>query len=225
PGSKSESMIKPGRFIGKPGGRTYANPSAHQLQYPPFSCGGFDCVLDSPLNKSASQPARSCTIMEKRIESDRTIASVPGDVLIIGAAATATILLCAVPLTFWAGVYRIYTLPRFVLLITGSAILATTLGLLGIESRVTGRSYFRDLKTTHVLILVLYTAWIACSSLLATNQQVALFGSFENQMGFLTRGSFLLCSLGLLVGIGRSQQRLETVIWSLALTGLAVGAY
>jgi len=163
--------------------------------------------------------------MEKRIESDRTIASVPGDVLIIGAAATATILLCAVPLTFWAGVYRIYTLPRFVLLITGSAILATTLGLLGIESRVTGRSYFRDLKTTHVLILVLYTAWIACSSLLATNQQVALFGSFENQMGFLTRGSFLLCSLGLLVGIGRSQQRLETVIWSLALTGLAVGAY
>src|SRR5215216_3583930 len=109
-------------------------------------------------------------------------------------------LLCVVPLTFLTTVHRFYTLPRFVLLLAGSSILAAILGLLFVDSRREDRA---GIGTRQLTLVSLYVLWIAGSTIFGVAPVVSLFGSFENQMGLLTHSCFLVCFLGLVAGVRR----------------------
>jgi O-antigen ligase len=44
-------------------------------------------------------------------------------------------------------------------------------------------------------------------------------------MGLITRLCFFVCAIGLIIGIGNSQNRFRQTIWAMSLTGLAVATY
>src|SRR6185295_8993441 len=54
---------------------------------------------------------------------------------------------------------------------------------------------------------------------------VSFFGSFENQMGLITRLCFYICFLAIIFGIGHSRRRLLKTLWAMAFTGLCVATY
>ena len=80
-------------------------------------------------------------------------------------------------------------------------------------------------RSSHVLIVCLYLVTVALSTIFGVAPLVSLFGSFYNQMGLMTHLCFLTCFLGLVIGIGASEARLQRALWAVAMTGLLVAAY
>src|SRR5438132_8789032 len=131
-------------------------------------------------------------------------------------------LLLLVPLTFSTAVHRTFTLPKYALLLVGSA---TLVGLLGITLWSQADERWRTLRTSHVAIIALYVVMMAISTAIGVAPRVGLFGSFENQMGLTTRVCFLICCLSLILGIGHSWARLRQALWIITITGLAAATY
>ena len=132
-------------------------------------------------------------------------------------------MLAAVPLSFSTAVHRIFSLPKFAILIVGSSVLVFLLGLMAASPAQ--RDHLRVLRSKHVLIVSLYFIAMAVSTVSGVAPVASLFGSFENQMGLITRLCFLICFLSLMVGIGNSQDRFRQTVWAMSLTGLTAATY
>ena len=128
-------------------------------------------------------------------------------------------LLVVVPLAFSTFVYRSFAVPKFALLLAGSAILIPLLIL------AQSKSASHKLKTRHVLLVCLYLVVISISTALGTAPLASLFGSAENQMGLITRLCFLVCFFAVIVGTGASEARYQKALRAVSLTGLFVAAY
>ncbi|HST22670.1 MAG TPA: O-antigen ligase family protein [Blastocatellia bacterium] len=132
-------------------------------------------------------------------------------------------MLVAVPLSFSTAIQRVFTLPKFAVLLIGSSALVFLMGLMALDPAQ--RDELRALRSKHVLIVSLYLVAVAISTVFGVAPISSLFGSFENQMGLITRFCFLICFLSLVVGIGNSQTRFRQTMWAMSLTGLAVATY
>ncbi|HXG63813.1 MAG TPA: O-antigen ligase family protein, partial [Blastocatellia bacterium] len=130
-------------------------------------------------------------------------------------------LLVFVPLVFSVGIRRIFCLPKFAILLVSSSALVP---LILLAARRRGE-LSRVLLARHTVIVWLYLIVVAVSTIFGVAPVASLFGSFENQMGLITQGCFFVCFLGLKVGIGASQARLERALWAMALTGLAAAVF
>lgn len=131
-------------------------------------------------------------------------------------------LLALVPLVFSTAVRRTFTLPKFAVLLVGSALLA---GLLGWLSLARGGGPWRAIRSLHVGLVCLYVGAMAISTPFGVAPRVALFGSYENLMGLLTRAGFLICFLSLIIGVGEMRARLQQTLWVITITGLIIALY
>lgn len=131
------------------------------------------------------------------------------------------LVIALVPLVFSTSVYRIYVLPKFSVLLVGSALILFLLGLTGVRS--TG--WMRVLRSKHVVLALLLVGAAAISTLLGTVPIASLFGSFQNEMGLLARLCFLICFIGLIVAVGYNTRRFTIVAWVIAATGLLAAVY
>ncbi|HWO00508.1 MAG TPA: O-antigen ligase family protein [Blastocatellia bacterium] len=133
-------------------------------------------------------------------------------------------LLVAVPLVFSTAVYRMYSLPKFGLLLTGAAALVPLLAWAAIDgSRRVQLS--KLLGTRHVLLVTLYLFVISISTIFGVSPLVELFGSPYNQMGLITHFCFFILFVSLILSVGTSKNRLHGVLWAMTITGLAVSTY
>lgn len=134
---------------------------------------------------------------------------------------TAVGLLFVVPLAFSTAVQAIYSLPKFVLLSVGAAILLLLLTRHGFGER----DVFATLKSRHVKLVCLYFAVVTLSAAFGVAPRVSWFGTTSNFMGWLTQVSFLVCFFGLVVGIGTSERRFHLTLWVMAACGGMVSLY
>lgn len=131
-------------------------------------------------------------------------------------------LLVFVPLAFSTPVYRAFALPKFLILLTGSAALVPLLVFIAVGA---ARHYVGRPDSKLLLLVSAYVVMIAISTAFGAAPVASLFGSFENQMGLVTRTCFYLCFLGILCGIGQSWTRLMQTLWAMSLTGLCAATY
>lgn len=134
-------------------------------------------------------------------------------------------ILVFVPLAFSTSVYRVFTLPKYLILLTGSSALVPLLAyraLLAIRGRRISRLAPRSKLT---LLVLTYVAIIAFSTILGVEPVASLFGTFENRLGLVTRLCFLICFVGLTIGVGKSRVRVIQVLWGVVFTGFAAATY
>jgi O-antigen ligase/tetratricopeptide (TPR) repeat protein len=131
-------------------------------------------------------------------------------------------LLVLVPLAFSTSAYRTFSLPKFLILLSGSAALVP---LIAFTVMGAGRQAMVKSGSKHVLLVSAYVALIAVSTAVGVAPVASLFGSFENQMGLVTRLCFYICFLAIICGIGQSWARLVQTLWAMCLTGLCVATY
>jgi O-antigen ligase/Tfp pilus assembly protein PilF len=131
-------------------------------------------------------------------------------------------LLVLVPLVFIPPVYRTFSLPKFLILLTGSVALVPLIVLVAMGA---ARHYVGRPGSKHLLLVSAYVVMIAISTPFGAAPLASLFGSFENQMGLVTRICFYVCFLAIIVGIGRSGTRLMGTLWAMSLTGLCAATY
>src|SRR5215471_2527470 len=137
---------------------------------------------------------------------------------------TSLSIITAVPLIFSPAVHRIFSLPRFAVLLCGSAV---TLALFIVcwqpATKLAGK---RGLAGSRMFILLsAYFACVIVSTLWGAEPVASFVGSYENQMGLVTHACFLVCFAGLLHGIGLSSKRFEILLWAIVVTGLVVACY
>ena len=131
--------------------------------------------------------------------------------------------LVLVPLVFSTAVYRIYVLPKFALLLLGAA---TILVLTAVSAvRRSPADLLTALKSRHVLLVLMYMAAIAFATVVGVEPLVSLLGTSTVEMGLLTRLCFFVVFIGLIISVGRSEERLSVLLWAMALTGLGAAAY
>jgi O-antigen ligase len=131
-------------------------------------------------------------------------------------------LLVSVPLAFSPSVYRIFSLPKFAILLIVSSALAPLIALIAARHRGEARRAFRP---RHVVVVCLYLVSIALSTILGASPTASLHGSFYNQMGLTTHLCFTICFFGLVFGVGASESRLQVTLWAVAITGFLVAVY
>ena len=129
--------------------------------------------------------------------------------------------LVAVPLTFSTAVHRIYVLPRFAVLLFASSLILVFLTV----GFARGSFTLRLLVSRHSVLVLGFFLMTCVSTAFGVAPVASLFGSFENQMGLITRLSFVVCFAGVVITIGQSIERFQIVLWTLALTGLFVACY
>ncbi len=123
-----------------------------------------------------------------------------------------------VPLAFSTSMHRALVLPKFVILLIGSSVVLLLFAM-------TARGSLGFLRSRHFLIVSLFMVAVTISTLFAASPVSALFGSYFNQMGLLTRLCFFICFMALVVAVGRSYARLTKALWVMELTGLIVAVY
>lgn len=133
-------------------------------------------------------------------------------------------LLVIVPLAFSSAVYRIYTVPKFAVLLTGSSLLVALLIWTAMRTPGLHDEMKQSLASRHVLLVSLYMAVVLISTVFGAAPVASFFGSSYAQMGLLTHLSFFVVFITL-IGIGRSEKRFRGVLWAMTLTGLAVATY
>jgi O-antigen ligase len=141
-----------------------------------------------------------------------------------GLALTSALLLILVPLSFSTAVYRLYTLPRMAVLLTGSAVLLAMLCGAALDPRLRKPSV-QLLNHRHMLLLTLYVVCISISTIFAIAPRNSFFGSFENQTGLLTHLCFFICCISLIIGAGRLWVRLQAILWAMLITALLISVY
>lgn len=134
-------------------------------------------------------------------------------------------LLVGVPLAFSTAVYRMYSLPKFALLLTGSAALGPLLIWTMMRTPDLQAGLERLLASRQVLLVSLYTFVILISTIFGVSPVASLFGSSYNQMGLLTHLCFFILFVSLIVVAGTGERRFRGVLWAMTLTGLAVATY
>lgn len=134
------------------------------------------------------------------------------------------LLLVVVPLAFSTAVYRIYSAPKFALLLTGSAALVPLLVWTCIRWPEHSEEIRQSLASRHVLLVSLYTVVISISTLVGVAPVASLFGSSYGQMGLLTHLCFFIVFVSL-IAVASSEKRFRGVLWAMTLTGLAVATY
>ncbi|MEK6304617.1 MAG: O-antigen ligase family protein [Acidobacteriota bacterium] len=133
-------------------------------------------------------------------------------------------LIVAVPCAFSTAVHRMYSLPKFALLVTGAAALLPLLLWIASCSRQRGESR-KLLASRHVLLVSLFLIVISVSTFLGASPIAELFGSSYNQMGLITYICFFVVFATLIVVIGKSEKRFRWTLWAMTLTGLAIATY
>ena len=134
-------------------------------------------------------------------------------------------LLVGVPLAFSPAVYRMYSAPKFLLLLTGAAALLPLLTWTAMRTPDRWGEITRLLASRHVLLVSLYLIVIVVSTLFGVSPVASLFGSSYDQMGLLTRLCFFIVFISLVAIVGASEKRFHAVLWAITLTGLAVATY
>jgi O-antigen ligase/tetratricopeptide (TPR) repeat protein len=134
-------------------------------------------------------------------------------------------LLVGVPLAFSPAVYRMYSAPKFLLLLTGAAALLPLLTWTAMRTPDRWGEITRLLASRHVLLVSLYLIVIVISTLLGVSPVASLFGSSYDQMGLLTHLCFFIVFISLVAIVGASEKRFHAVLWAITLTGLAVATY
>jgi len=134
-------------------------------------------------------------------------------------------LIVGVPLTFSTAVYRIFSVPKFSLLLTGAAALVPLLAWTVMRAPHRVGEMWRLLSSRHVFLVVLYLIVIAGSTLLGVSPVASFFGSSYDQMGLLTRLCFLVVFISLIAVVATSEKRFHAVLWAMILTGLVVATY
>ena len=132
-------------------------------------------------------------------------------------------LLLLIPLTFSSAVYRIYALPKFALLLIGTSALLPVV-ILAVSAGGAGE-LLRLFKSKHAIIVIVYIALIAISTIFSADPVGSLFGSSYNHMGLITHLGFVVCFAGLVIGIGESEERLRQALWVMTFAGLAASLY
>lgn len=133
-------------------------------------------------------------------------------------------LLVVVPLVFSTAVYRMFTVPKFAVLLTGSAALVPLLIWTAMRTSERNDEIGRSLASKHVLLVTLYTVIILISTLFGVAPIASIFGSSYGQMGLLTHLCFFVVFISL-IAIAGSEKRFRGVLWAMTLTGLAVATY
>jgi putative inorganic carbon (HCO3(-)) transporter len=136
----------------------------------------------------------------------------------------ATSLLVLIPLAFNPRLHRIYSTPKLALLLVGASLiipLIATSALIPADESQLAQMF----KSRLVIITALFMLVVLTSTILSGDPIASLFGHFYNQMGLITRLCFLVCFVGLIVGIDLDQSRFEAVLWAMTSTGLLVSAY
>ncbi len=134
-------------------------------------------------------------------------------------------LLVGVPLAFSTAVYRMYSLPKFALLLMGAAALVPLLILTVMRTPDLRGELRRSLASRQVLLVSIYTVVILISTLFGVSPVASLFGSSYNQMGLLTHLCFFILFVSVIAVVGTSEKRFRGVLWAMTLTGLAVATY
>ncbi|HEX5733688.1 MAG TPA: O-antigen ligase family protein [Blastocatellia bacterium] len=133
-------------------------------------------------------------------------------------------LLVSVPLAFSTSVHRIYSVPKFALLVTLSAVMLPLVALVLLD-RTRRRGFLQLRESKHVPIVALYFVTVLVSTLFGVAPVASLFGSVYNQMGLVTQVCFFICFLGLIAAVGRDRKRFERALWAMGITGAAVAVY
>ncbi len=133
-------------------------------------------------------------------------------------------MLVLVPLAFVTPINAKYALPKFTILLIGSSLLTFLLISRAIDSRGAGQHSF-DFKSRGARIVCAYFIVVAISTLFGVSPLVSFFGSNSSFMGLITRLCFLVCWIGLIVGVGASERRLRVLLWAMALAGFLVSGY
>ena len=133
-------------------------------------------------------------------------------------------LIVSVPAAFSTAVYRMYSLPKFALLVTGAAaLLPLLLWIVGCSRQ---RCESRNLLTSRQVFLVsLFLIVISVSTVFGVSPVAELIGSSYNQMGLITRICLFVVFTSLIVVIGTSEKRFRWTLWAMTLTGLAIATY
>jgi hypothetical protein len=100
--------------------------------------------------------------------------------------------LTLIPLAFTTEAYRIFVLPKFVILLVGAPLILFLLGLVAAGSM----DCLITLKSKHVALALLFVGAAALSTLLGVSPLASFFGSYQNEMGLLSRLCFLVCFVG-----------------------------
>ena len=133
----------------------------------------------------------------------------------------AVALLFLLPLVFSTAVQAIYSLPKFILLLTVAAVLLFLL----VRVMSGPGAAFALLKSKQTKLVGLYFAAITLSAAFGVAPRVSWFGTTSNFMGWLSHLGFLICAVALLVGIGTSALRLQMTLWAMAACGGVVSLY
>lgn len=133
--------------------------------------------------------------------------------------------LVLVPLAFSTSVHRTFSLPKYLILLAGSSALIPLVGSRALTAARGSGGRWREPFSKHTLLVLAWVATGGLSTILGAAPVASFFGSFENKMGLVTRLCFLICFLGLTLGIGRSRARLIQLLWGLLFTGFAVATY
>jgi hypothetical protein len=130
-----------------------------------------------------------------------------------------TLVVAVVPLVFSTIVYRIFVVPKLAALLVGAALILFLMCL----------SAFKEprrlvvLKSKHVLFALAYIVVCFISTAVGVSPLAYFFGSFQNEMGLLSRLCFMVCFFGLIVAIGRSRKRFIITVWFIAGIGFLIG--
>ena len=133
-------------------------------------------------------------------------------------------LLVLVPLAFTTSVHRIYSMPKFAILVVLSSAIAPLVALASLDRSRRG-SLLHLKESKHALIVCLYFIIVSISTLFGVAPVASLFGSLYNQTGLITQLCYFVVFLGLVVGIGADRKRFERALWAMGITGAAVAAY
>ena len=133
-------------------------------------------------------------------------------------------LLVSVPLAFSTSVHRIYSLPKFALLVTLSAVILPLVAVVLLD-RTRRRGLIQSKESKHVPVVALYFVTVLVSTPFGVAPVASLFGSAYNQMGLVTQLCFFICFLGLIAGVGRDRKRFERALRAMGITGAAVAVY
>jgi O-antigen ligase/tetratricopeptide (TPR) repeat protein len=162
--------------------------------------------------------------MKSKLQADKRIADEQAAAGVAAVFWVSMAIISMVPLVFCTAVHRIFALPRFAVLLCGSAVLVALFPLCW-RSRLPVAAMHTLARSKMFILLSAYLAFITLSTLCGTEPVASFIGSYENQMGLVTHACFFVCFTGLLLGTGGSSARFETVVWAIVLTGLIVSCY
>jgi len=132
--------------------------------------------------------------------------------------------LTVVPLAFSTGVHRYYSIPKFTVLLLCSSVLLPLIAFVLCDGSANRR--IATLKRFKCwTFLFAYVGTIVLSTVFGIVPRASFFGSFENRMGLITYFCFLICSIGLVLGIDGKESRLRATAITISFTALVLSLY